>query len=540
MSRKKLALNLSLEEKRDLATIIKAKTSEQKDLIILINFLPALDVSYKGKGCIYPSTAILLIGSYLTKNGYRVRVIDGAYHENYKEQLKLTLNNMGEQILFVGMSVMVTQIPFALETSKTVKEMNADIPVVWGGPHPTLYPEETLSDDHVDIVVINEGTYTALRIAHALAYGSDLGLISGIGYKNAEKLKIFTNLSSLEDINDLPFFDFSLIDTEHYINPQTSSVYKREFPHFMGELHIMPILTGLGCPYKCQFCINVILKRRYRHRSAVSIIEEIKRLQTKYGANTFLFLDEDFFINKKRIIELVSICEEENLHFNFRTWCRVDHFKESYLNADLLKRLGNIGHISLAMGGESASPEILMDIKKGITPEQIVNSLRVITKSNEKIFPRYSFMVGLENESMEQIKNTYRFCMEMQKINPLVDIAGPFIFRLYPGSPIFERIVKDYHIKIPASLEAWARHISNSGNADEMPWSPKEFQKKKDIIAFYSKYALSFHDRRMQMSLKFIALEIIILLSRFRIKHFFYIFPFEYWLSIIKSKLSKN
>lgn len=509
-----------------------------KDLVILVNFQPALDSSYANKGCIYPSTAILLIGSYLKKNGYNVRIIDGAYREDYKEKLKSALIDMDEQILFVAMSVMVTQIPFALEASKIVKRINVDIPIVWGGPHPTLYPEETLRDDHVDIVAINEGTHTVLNIARSLVDGSDLGLIPGIGYKDAEKVIHLTAPSLLEDINNLPFFDFSLIETEHYLNPQTASVYMREFPHYKGELRMMPILTGLGCPYKCQFCINVILKRRYRHRSARYIVDEIKRLQAQYRANAFLFLDEDFFINKKRILELVSICEAEKIHFNFRTWCRVDHFKESYLNVDLLKRLSNVGHIALAMGGESASPEILIDLKKGITPEQIINSLQVITKSDKKIFPRYSFMVGLENETMEQIRDTYRFCMMLQKINPSVDIAGPFIFRLYPGSPIFERIVKDYHMKIPDSLESWARHVSNAGSSEEMPWTPEEFQKNKDLIAFYSGHALSFHEGRMHWSSKGIAKMALIFFSKLRIKHFIFTFPFEYWMfSLVNSRL---
>ena len=507
-----------------------------KGIVVFINLLPAPESTYENKGCMYPSTSILLISSYLTNNGYNVRIIDGAYQEDYKERLQAYLHEMKGQIIFIGLSVMVTQIPLALEVSKIVKGINADIPVVWGGPHPTLYPEETLRDDHVDIVVINEGTYTALNIARALCTGSNLGDIRGIGYKDDEKMIHFTSLSELEDINELPFFNYSLIEAENYLTPQTTSVYKREFPEYKGELRIMPILTGLGCPYKCQFCINVILKRKYRHRSARSIADEIKRLQSQYAANTFLFLDEDFFINKKRIHELVSICEEEKLHFNLRTWCRVDHFKKSYLNVGLLRRLSNIGHVSLAMGGESASPEVLIDLKKGITPEQIINSLKVITESDKKIFPRYSFMVGLENESMDQIRNTYRFCMKMKEINPSVDIAGPFIFRLYPGSPIFERLVRNYHIKIPESLESWANYINNAGSAEEMPWTPEDFQKKKDIISFYAGYALSFYDRRSRWSFKHMVKITIILVSRFRIKHFIFSFPFEYWLLMIIRK----
>jgi len=451
--------------------------------------------------------------------------------------LKIKLAEYKGRILFVGMSVMVTQIPFALETSKIVKGCDGEIPVVWGGPHPTLYPEQTLKNENVDIVAINEGTYTALSLAKSLRNNKGLEDIKGIGYKDSNGSLHFTPPSELEDINVLPFFDFSLIEIGNYLNADSNSIYNREFPNYKGDLRVMPILTGLGCPYRCQFCINVILKRRYRSRSAASIVNEIKRLEKLYGANTFLFLDEDFFINKKRILELVSICEEEGLHFNFRTWCRVDHFKDSYLNNELLGRLSRIGHISLAMGGESANIDMLEALNKGITPEQIMHSLKVITDVGGKIFPRYSFMVGLENETMEQIRNTYRFCMEMKKINAMVDIAGPFIFRLYPGSPIFNRLVGRYNIKVPESLEVWSRHVSNIGSADEMPWVPDKFNKNKHIIAFYSSYGLSYVGNTLK-EIKYIVRIILARLSCFRIKHFFFRFPFEYWMyTFLKSKM---
>ena len=508
-----------------------------KDTVILVNFLPALDTGYKNAGCIYPATGILLVGSYLKRNGYDVRIIDGAYYPNYKEQLESVIQETENRIVFVGMSVMVTQIPFALESSKIVKQKNGNIPIVWGGAHPTLYPEQTLRDDHVDIVVINEGTYTALKIAQSLVGGTDLSSINGIGYKNAGKVIKLTPPSSLEDINNLPFFDFSLIEAKHYVNPRTVSVYKREFPHYKSELRIMPILTGLGCPYKCQFCINVILKRRYRHRPARSIIDEIKRLKAKYKANTFLFLDEDFFINKARILELVTICEAEDIHFNFRAWCRVDHFKKSYLGVDLLKRLSNIGHMSLVMGAESASPEILIDLKKGITPDQVINSLKVITESGRRIFARYSFMVGLENETMSQIRETYRFCMKMKKLNPEVDIAGPFIFRMYPGSPIFKKIVENYDMDVPTSLESWARHIKKDASVEKMPWTPREFQENRDLISFYACRALPSYAIRQSLSFKGIAKAFLVIFCKFRINHFFFTFPIEYWLfSLLRAR----
>jgi len=512
-----------------------------RDLVVLVNLLPAPEASFENRGSIYPATALLLIGTALVRNGYRVKLIDGAYDEDYLDRIGRILREEGPSILYVGLSVMVTQIPFALSASKAVKRARPDVPVVWGGPHPTLYPGETLKDDHVDVVAVNEGTCAALGIAGALAAGTPLDAVPGIAYKDPGGGARFTGPSKLEGINDLPFFDFSLLEIERYLNPRTASVYRREFPRYEGDLRILPLLTGLGCPYKCQFCINVILKRRYRYRSARAIADEIKRLQKQYGANTFLFLDEDFFISKKRLLELMAICEAEDLHFNFRTWCRVDHFKESYLDAELLRRLSRIGHISIAMGGESANPEILLDLQKGITPEEILHSLRVVTESGSRIFPRYSFMVGLENESMEQIRNTYRFCLSMKRINPLVDIAGPFVFRLYPGSPIFERIVRKHCIRLPQTPEQWSNYVGSGGAFDEMPWVPEPLQRNKNRIAFYSGYAFYVLSGNASWSVKQAVKRILIGLSRFRIRHFFFSFPFEYWFfHFIQSPLGRR
>ena len=512
--------------------------SKDRNIIVLINYPPAKDFSYSHKGFTYPSTSVLLIGTYLKQNGYDVRILDGAYHKDYIDKIKNLLKKETDHILYIGMSVMVTQIPYALEASKVIKNIKKEIPIIWGGPHTTLYPEHTLRDSNVDIAVINEGLCTSLNIAECLKSGTGLETVRGIGFKDKENKLYFTEPGDPDDIKALPFFDFTLIDVENYLNPPNSSVYKREFPYFTGTLRVMPILTGLGCPYRCQFCINVILKRRYRHRSARSIVDEIKHMQKEYGANTFLFLDEDFFINKKRVLELISICEDENVHFNYRAWCRVDHFKDNYMNKDLMKKLCKIGHISIVMGGESANLEMLKNIKKGITPEQIMHSLRVITDTSKTIFPRYSFMVGLEDESFEQIKNTYKFCMEMKEVNTQVDIAGPFIFRLYPGSPIFNRLVEKYAIKIPDSLEEWSKQMTNTGSSDEMPWTPEEFRIKKDIITFYSIYALRFQSKKIR-DFKQVSRLLISMLCRIRLKYFFFYLPIEYWIYSCIKNISK-
>jgi radical SAM superfamily enzyme YgiQ (UPF0313 family) len=81
-------------------------------------------------------------------------------------------------------------------------------------------------------------------------------------------------------------------------------------------------------------------------------------------------------------------------------------------------------------------------------------------------------MIGLEGEEKDDTKKTFKLCADLINANQKVDIAGPFFFRYYPGSPIFDRIVKKYNIKIPQKVEEWESYLSVEGylKIDKMPW----------------------------------------------------------------------
>ena len=280
---------------------------------------------------------------------------------------------------------------------------------------------------------------------------TSLSQVRSIGFKDAFGNVVLNEPSEPDDISDLPHIDYSILDNiEFYLS--SKSVYQREITaNNNGNLAVMPVLTGLGCCYKCRFCINVILKRSYRYRPAATIIEEIKKLIKKYGANTFIFYDEDFFINKKRLLEFLDLVERENLKFFWRAWARVDYFNNKYIDRDLVLRLEKCGLRSIVMGGESGSQKVLDIIKKGIKVKNILHSAKML--DGTMITPRYSFIIGLEGEEKDDTKKTYKLCADLIDANQQVDIAGPFIFRYYPGSPIFDSIVKNYNIEIPQKVE---------------------------------------------------------------------------------------
>lgn len=494
-------------------------------MIILVNFLPSVTSNYGDRGSIYPRTALMLIATMLQHAGFEVTLIDGGYHLDYLDRLEDALKRHKIKVCYVGMSVMTTQVPLALRAAQRVKQISPTTPVVWGGVHPSLFPEQTLASQDLDIVVINEGAVTAVSLAQTMTADGPLSGVRGIGYKEPAGEMVFTDPALPEDINDLPFLNFELIEIDNYLSQEHQSVYQREFPAFQGKVKVLPLLTGLGCPFKCQFCINCILKRHYRYRDAQSIFAEIKRLMAAYDVNSFLFLDEDFFVNKKRAFNLLELVEKEGLRFNWRFWCRVDHFKEDYINPAFVKRLLNIGEVSFVMGAESGNQRILDKLDKGITIQQTLDSL--CTLSQFKAMARYSFIVANEDETMAEIRNTLRFCTKLKKMGKYVDIA-PFAFRLYPGSPIFDRLTASYNIKTPNKLEDWEEFIVKEEVYTELSWAPANFQKHCKAIQFYASWAFGYFGP--VKNFKDILKIILVKTARLRFRFFLFSFTFECYL----------
>ncbi len=427
--------------------------SESKKEIILINLPSGSDYHYGKTGETYPATGIMVIGSILRKNGFPVSLVDAQVDPCYESVI---FDKLSDDVIFVGFSIMTSQVIKAYELAKKIKEVNPDIPIIFGGVHPTLFPKQTVDNPYIDIAVVNEGAETVLEIMDYFAGKRELEDIKGIAFCDRNGNVKITEPRELDDISQIPYFDFDLLDVPKYLN--ATSVYEREFGN--EKIKLMPILTGLGCCFRCDFCINVILKRRYRTRSAISIVQEIKKLQSRYGANAFLFLDEDFCINKRRLIELIQLVKAENLKFLGRIWSRVSYFNNNLFKA-LVPEMERIGIKSIAMGAESGSQKMLDYMHKDIKREDIVCAVGELAKT--KITARLSFMTCMPNEEKEDTFATYRLCSKLLKINPFTDISGPFIFRYYPGSPIFEEMIKKYNIKLPESIEGWKGRLYVDG-----------------------------------------------------------------------------
>ncbi len=526
------------------AAIRRKEVQEQKGRILLINpGINSLPIN-KSMG-MFPNNGIMILGTILKQNNFDVKIIDGRYL-NVEEVINQVLSFADDDLIFVGFGIMTIQLKYSYLVSSGIKERNPNITTVWGGVHPTLFPEQTISDNAVDVCVVNQCASTIVDIADAIAETADLENIPGIHYKADGKI-ISTQPNCVQDDFDIvPFLDFSIMNHETYSrnnNIAMDSAMDDDYKKYV----VYPMNTALGCNFKCTFCINEILQKRHLLRSAEEIVDRIKFLQKEYGANYIHFNDENFFANKERIYKFVELIRREKIQIKWRPSVNACYFNKRYINDEFVKELEESGMIIAVMGFESGSVEMLKRLKKPLRVDAIYRSIETLSKT--KIISRASFMTGLPGETEEEMKETFDLALGLEKRYP--EFQGNILpFRLYPGSPLYDEAVKEYGYTPPASIDEWIKFEDNEivdaigyQHSSHYPWIPNKniFELRSKIYHIYQsaqwstqrlKYIFSRGTSKtsFQQIIKYYLFLSLFRLSRSRLRNQYYKFHFEYKL----------
>lgn len=405
----------------------------------VILFYPKLETV---KPRLLPASVLSLAGPLMAA-GYSVKIIDQRVSENWRKAL---LSALKEKPLLVGFSAMTgIQIKNALEATRFVKE-NSGVPVVWGGVHPTLLPEQTLENPFIDFVVLGEGEVVMVKLADALKNKKPVGGISGLGYKENGKI-IVSPQKEFVNLNQLPDLPYGLINIKDYIRDGALDMH-----------------TSRGCPHHCSFCYNQEFnKRRWRGESPERVVSKMKELVLAHGLKAIDIEDDEFFVDMDRVKKICQLLIKENLRIEIFTNCRINYVAER-MDKDLLKLCLAAGFKVLGFGVESGSPRIQQLMCKEITNSQVFETIRKLKESS--VGSKYYFMSGLPTETIEDLHATTDLIVGMKKADRNIRIPSWRVFVPYPGTELYG-ISRDHGFVPPKNLEEWA---SYDFKTIRMPW----------------------------------------------------------------------
>ena len=373
-----------------------------------------------------PPLGIAWLAAVLRENGFKdVVLIDSMANRYSNEDIISLLKKQRPDLIGISFG---TQIRFsAFDLARLAKKNFPGIPIVVGGPHPTLTSQDTLENiPEIDIVVRGEGEISFLNLVKTIESGGSLAEVKGISFRDKNG-KVIHNPPelSIQDLDGLPLPARDLLPMEKY--EQTT---------FLSKKRATSILSSRGCPYYCVFCsVSEQWGHRIRHRSPQNVVDEIEHLLKNHPfLEGIRFFDDVFTMDKNRVIEICHEILKRKLNFVWECEARANT-----IDGELVREMRRAGCEFIDLGIESGSDRILKNIKKSITVEQAITAAKIIKKAG--IGLKAFFMHGLPGETYEDIKKTV-FLSRYLYYNLGAEGTTQGISVIYPGTEL-ERMAKE-------------------------------------------------------------------------------------------------
>ena len=385
----------------------------------------------------------LSLGGALRDAGFKATLLDAALTPRAQWHF--------DDPLFLGISVYTNEsIRTGIEIAKVFRAAHPDVPIIWGGPHAQLAPDQTARHPLVDCVCPGEGERAIVRLAEQLSQGQcDFAAIPGLVFKRGEEI-VRTAPEGPLPAEAFPWPDYTLLEQDRYFLAHRKFYY----------------LSSRGCPFRCVFCNIRHKNQQWRGKSAERVLEEIAQIAATFQPEEFYISDANFFPNLERVRKICEGFIERGFTFRWSAFCRIDTIQR--MSDDMLQLLRRSGCYRLDIGGESGSDRILERLSKGITRDMTLESVERIWR--EGIMPELSFMTGLPFEQEEDTQATLSLAKKLRKDFPGTTINGIFYYQPYPDTELGEQVIREWNLPIPENLEAWARHPITLPRREYFPW----------------------------------------------------------------------
>lgn len=436
------------------------------------------ELGFSGSYLIQPPISLVYVSTKLVHvPEIEVEILDCRIEPKWREKLRKIV--LEDDLLEVGFFVMSgLQVGKAHEVTKIVKELNPDIPVIWGGPHPTILPEDVLSYGGVDFCVRGFGVDAFTDLTQKLLnHETDFETIPNLCFKRDDG-------SNVIGITNDNYERVSYKELPYHLLDDVIEKY------FVGtENRAFPIYTAFGCPYQCNFCISPIwfkdTRKKWDTFPPEEVVDHIEFLMGRYNIDFIYFWDDDTFVRPSHFSSIASEILKRELKINLGIRGirsnEIERMKQK--DFDLMKQVG-VDYVHI--GVENGSQEMLDSMDKGITVEQSISANRKLAEYNG-ITPMYNFLVGMPTETIEDLRKTGLFMLQLAEDNPGCIMYPPNKLIPYPGGKAFSEAIKRGY-KAPTTPDDWI-NLDQDGEVYQ-PWYTPEKNRYMRVLQIAT-YGLS-------------------------------------------------
>lgn len=375
----------------------------------------------------WPPIDLVVIAGHLRKNKVEVRLIDGGGERLSLDALRNRIAIKEPQIVIINTST--TTIYHDLEVVSEIKKIWKNTLIGAIGVHVMALPEETLAlCKDLDFVVFSEPEIPILNLSKTL----DLSSTKGICYKKDSKLIKNPSESPIQNMDELGIPAHDIVPLAIYQEPQI----KRK--------PLTVTMVSRGCINRCTFCSSHFYGR-YRLRSVGNVMDEMRWITKELGVRELKFIDDGITYNREWAVELFNKMIEEKIDLTWNANLRADS-----IDFDLAILMKKAGCHTANMGFESASQEILNNVKKNITVERMKQAVIDCKKAGLEVCGY--FIIGLPGETYETIEQTIKFAKSLDLDLVTFNITAP-----HPGTPFYNYLEERGYL----ITKDWSKYDTN-------------------------------------------------------------------------------
>ncbi len=403
--------------------------------------------SYNVHNFLFPPLELMYLGSIIKVWKKEEAILIDAIAEG------LNLENVLKRIDSFSPDLLVFMPGFEIfsedmESIGEIKKIFPNLKIICFGYLPSIFPQQVLRNANIDFVIMGEPEFSFSELYDCLRHKRSIGNLKGIAYKENGDIILNEGRERIEDLDQLPFPDYSLVKISSY----------NEF--FLDKPFVL-IQTTRGCPFECNYCVRTFGKK-VTYRSIESVINELKKLKDYFNITTVRFIDDTFTINKERVKKICQRIIEDKIELKWSCLIRADT-----LDKESIQLMKEAGCVRIYIGIESGSQKILNFYRKGYKLESIKTQIKMLKDTGIEMVG--FFIVGAPEESEKDFLESVQFARDVDFDYLMVLILTP-----YPATSLFE----DLKDKIDFSLFPYINEFKNLNLKKRMIFWEKKFYRK--------------------------------------------------------------